>query len=924
VVIRTPDQRLRVFVSSSLGELAAERRAVAVAVSGLGLSPVLFESGARPYPPAEVYRAYLAQCDVFVGVYWQEYGWVAPGMVVSGLEDEFNLSGGLPRLLYVKAPAPDQDGRLADLLSRVESEGAASYRVFSSPGELGRLVRDDLAVLMSERFASSGLAAAGGDAARLAEPAGLPAAAEVSVSIAPPARHLGGRLPLRGREALLAGLTGAGAGGRVLVVHGMGGCGKTSLAAEAAHRLGRRGAEVWWVTATDADRLAAGMRAVGRRLGIAGEELGRADVADVVWQRLGTLRQEWLLVVDDADEPLVLAGPDAQLAEGTGWLRPAPPGGLVLVTSRDGRAASWGPWCDLLPVGMLGTDDAVGVLADHAGSWHAGLGGDVEARLLADRLGRLPLALRIAGSYLAESAAVPAAFAGEDLVRGYRQYRTLIDSQLVTSPFPAPDAAGSAATRARSTIGRTWELTLDQLEARGMPEARRLLRLLACFADAPIPHELLLNPVAMARSRLFAGVTGPRLWQLLQTLAGFGLIDILDGPGRTQAMLRMHALVRDTGRQAHGSDAERQEYQELTARLLATAADSGQMSDMDEQAAQPQIAAMAPHALHVFHALTTRPATPGPAVLDAATAANVTARWQAAQGLIQVAEATHDAVLRLRLQALGPDHPDTIDARYQIARAARHRGDHAFAEAEYRQVADARARVLGPDHADTLEARHNIAAAMSFQGRYHDAEAQYRRVLAEEEKALSRDHRLRLATRHEVARMIGEQGRYVESESEFRAILTDWLRLYGPDHPGTLNARRNIALMKAAQGQHAAAEAQLRDILIAQQVISGPDHPRTFLVRSNIARTLADQGRYAAAEAEYRDIAQAMQRVLIADHPDLLEVRHEISRAMAAQGNHAAAISELADVLTARTRILGPAHPQTTMTARELEAIRQP
>ena len=34
-----------------------------------------------------------------------------------------------------------------------------------------------------------------------------------------------------------------------------------------------------------------------------------------------------------------------------------------------------------------------------------------------------------------------------------------------------------------------------------------------------------------------------------------------------------------------------------------------------------------------------------------------------------------------------------------------------------------------------------------------------------------------------------------------------------------------------------------------------------------------------------------------------------------------AAISELADVLTARTRILGPAHPQTTMTARELEAI---
>jgi Domain of unknown function (DUF4062) len=46
--IRTPDQRLRVFVSSTLGELADERRAVARAISALRLIPVMFESGARP------------------------------------------------------------------------------------------------------------------------------------------------------------------------------------------------------------------------------------------------------------------------------------------------------------------------------------------------------------------------------------------------------------------------------------------------------------------------------------------------------------------------------------------------------------------------------------------------------------------------------------------------------------------------------------------------------------------------------------------------------------------------------------------------------------------------------------------------------------------------------------------------------------
>src|SRR5215471_11996320 len=78
-VIRTPDQRLRVFVSSTLQELAAERRAVQGAITQLHLLPVMFELGARPHPARKLYRAYLAQSQVFVGVYWQNYGWVAPG-----------------------------------------------------------------------------------------------------------------------------------------------------------------------------------------------------------------------------------------------------------------------------------------------------------------------------------------------------------------------------------------------------------------------------------------------------------------------------------------------------------------------------------------------------------------------------------------------------------------------------------------------------------------------------------------------------------------------------------------------------------------------------------------------------------------------------------------------------------------------------
>ena len=155
LAIRTPDQRLRVFVSSTLTELADERAAVARAISALRLAPVMFELGARPHPPRELYRAYLAQSDIFIGLYWQRYGWVGPGMDISGLEDEFRLSHSIPRLLYVKTPASDREPGLTTMLDELESEGADSYRTFGTPRELGRLVRDDLALLLSERFAAA-------------------------------------------------------------------------------------------------------------------------------------------------------------------------------------------------------------------------------------------------------------------------------------------------------------------------------------------------------------------------------------------------------------------------------------------------------------------------------------------------------------------------------------------------------------------------------------------------------------------------------------------------------------------------------------------------------------------------------------------------------------------------------------------------
>ena len=313
MAIRTPDQRLRVFVSSTLGELAAERQAVARAISALRLTPVMFEAGARPHPAQELYRAYLAQSDIFVGLYWQRYGQVGPGMAVSGLEEEFQLARGrgLPRLLYVKAPAPEREPRLAELLARIRDE--ASYRRFTTPTELGRLVRDDLAALLSERFAAG-----------TRPPAAAPASS--------PTPHGRGPRPLPVESTLLVGRNQAideleGLLGRpqvrLVTLTGPGGIGKTRLAVAVAQRVGDQfaaGTVFVPLAVTRPEQVVAGIaRAVGAELGGAG-----APLAALV-EQLGDGR--WLLVLDNLEQVL-------EVARDLGELLARCPGVAILATSR--------------------------------------------------------------------------------------------------------------------------------------------------------------------------------------------------------------------------------------------------------------------------------------------------------------------------------------------------------------------------------------------------------------------------------------------------------------------------------------------------------------------------------------------------------------------------------------------------------------
>ena len=474
------------------------------AISALRLTPVMFELGARPYPPREVYQQYLAQSDVFIGLYWQRYGQPAPGMQVSGLEEEFQLSGELPRLLYVKAPAPDRESGLADLLARIQREASASYRHFRTPAELGRLVRDDLAVLLSDRFAAS------------------PAAAAPALSGARGSRPLpASTTSLLGRERAIdevAGLVEC-PGVRLVMLTGPGGVGKTRLAVAVGERLRDRfSAGVVFVPleAVTDPRLV--LAAVGRAAGA--DLTGTGAPLQAVAETFGD--GAWLLILDNLDQ---LVGGARDLPE----LLARCPGLAMLATSRTVlglRAEREYPVPPLpLPAGSgsvsaaeAAASPAVALFVDRARAVRPGFGlTDGNAVAVAEicrRLEGLPLAIELAAARI----------------------RLLDPAALLDRLATSLDAVGAGAVdlpERQRTLRATVQWSVGLLD----DDERSLLEIAAVFVG---------GWTIQAASRV-AGLDEDRALQLSEALARHSLV-YPDGTGlgpRTRMLETIRAFVAE-------------------------------------------------------------------------------------------------------------------------------------------------------------------------------------------------------------------------------------------------------------------------------------------------------------------------------------------------------------------------------------------
>src|SRR6266851_1485907 len=150
--IHLPDQRVHVLISYIHEGQEEERRAVDDAIRDLKLHPLVLEDDAYSSAKQEMYRAYVEQSHIFIGVFWKSPGSVVSAQAISNLEDAFLRSSGKPRLIYVKESLQGCDPELESFLERVRRESIYCYRSFSTNAELTEFIQNDILQLLSETF----------------------------------------------------------------------------------------------------------------------------------------------------------------------------------------------------------------------------------------------------------------------------------------------------------------------------------------------------------------------------------------------------------------------------------------------------------------------------------------------------------------------------------------------------------------------------------------------------------------------------------------------------------------------------------------------------------------------------------------------------------------------------------------------------
>jgi len=709
-------------------------------------------------------------------------------------------------------------------------------------------------------------------------------------------------------------------------LYGLGGVGKTEIAAEYAHRFRDNYDLVWWIRAEQADTILTALIALGQRLAFPDFRADERDYsASLVISALnrGEPYENWLLIFDNAAN-----------AEVVGKYIPRGPG-HVIITSRDSR------WrkalgTDGIEVAEFEPSETIEFLRKRVPALavvetepdaddrlrRAAREGNAErqqhAAELGQQLANLPLAAEHAAAYLVETGRPVA-----DYLDLFEQNAHLLLANDVDIPYPHP-------------VATTWRVSRGTIS----PEADALFQLLAFFAPEPVSAELLLQPgrvqyLPKSLTKVLSDASEFR--RAARELARFSLVKI-DG---VRNVVQVHRVVQAVtqGRLAREDPVSAKEYRQAAHALLAASDPVNPDRDDSEQQYERSRQHLIPSgALESANQLVR------------GLIINQVRRLDRRGGHNEALSLGEPALRSWRKQ-FGPDDRQTLALGVELGSAMRHSGrwEEAlqlnadtlarlrgqFGEDDQTSLSCARSygvdltmlgrysealsndlgllplyeRVFRPEHPDTLQLRNNIAVSMRCLGRFDEALDVDKRTLAERERILGYSDTGTLISKWAVGRNLRRLGRWEEALDLVRDVCDNLEDKGEPWNLFRLLAAADLGVSLRRVGFYHDAARQGEATFDRHLAVLGEHHRQTLLVATNLIndRRLIDN--LSGAQELGEQAVLGWDKVVGPDHPNAVGARANLAIALRARGNPTAARELNQHALEYFVAMFGEDHP---------------
>ena len=620
--------------------------------------------------------------------------------------------------------------------------------------------------------------------------------------------------------------------GQIMAATGMGGIGKTELASAFAHRYGQYFlGGVHWINLERADDVPTNIaKCWTDMVGSCGQDI--VPLETQVGEVAGLWKNDLprLLIFDNCEDEELLKA----------W-RPSTGAARILVTSRCHQwSSSLG--LDIHALGVLDRQESLELLLKHRSDLSVG---DPDLDQIADRLGDLPLALHLAGSYLEryrfDPFGDPRSYLDELEKPYFLEHHSLIEGE--ASP-----------TDHEQHVGQTFGLSYKRLDRRDEADglALDLLGRASCFAPGqPIPRALLL---ASAGEGIEAKASADALARLLS----LGLLQQeQDGQlvlHRLLVLFVQHeiddlAVAQTAVEEVVRAEADKINQSGLPGPLLAW---QGHLRHVAEVAARRQSQATG----KLFSTL-------GYHLQDIADYAD--------------AKTNYERALEIDQNTFGPDHPDVAIRLNNLGLVLKGQGDLNGAKTNLEHALEIDQNTFGPDHPNAATLLSNLGMVLKDQGDLDGAKTNFQRALEIGLATLGPDHPNVAIRLNNLGMVLKDQGDLDGAKTNFQRALEIGLATLGPDHPNVAIRLNNLGMVLKDQGDLDGAKTNLERSLEIDQNTFGPDHPNVARGLNNLGMVLKDQGDLDGAKTNLERALRILEGALGVDHPSTQKVRDNLA-----------------------------------------------